>query len=108
MFCIDFKSSVLLQANVPKVEIPDCAPNFVPDRILTDNQMCAGGKNEQDSCNGDSGGPLMADYVSDGELRTMQYGIVSVGAAACGTSGFPTVYTRVDKYVGWILDNMRP
>lgn len=85
-----------------------CAPKYEARLKLTDNQMCAGGKNEQDSCAGDSGGPLTNDYVLNGSFKTIQYGIVSLGPVICGREEFPAIYTRVDKYVGWILDNMKP
>ncbi|GJQ76778.1 hypothetical protein Trydic_g15618 [Trypoxylus dichotomus] len=71
-------------------------------------KLCAGGKNGQDSCAGDSGGPLTGDYVSTDSIRTVQYGIVSLGPKICGKEDFPAVYTRVDKYVRWILDNIKP
>lgn len=93
---------------VPRVENSECAPYYNATTKLSVNQLCAGGKKEQDSCTGDSGGPLTVEYTADGGFRTLQYGIVSLGPRICGTEGFPAVYTRVDKYIGWILDNMKP
>ncbi|KAK9737974.1 Trypsin [Popillia japonica] len=103
-----FSSKILLKVSVPKVDNTICAPKYEARLKLTDNQMCAGGKNEQDSCAGDSGGPLTNDYVLNGSFKTIQYGIVSLGPVICGREEFPAIYTRVDKYVGWILDNMKP
>ncbi|KRT82249.1 Trypsin, partial [Oryctes borbonicus] len=96
-----FHSSILLKVRVPKVNNSVCAPRYAGLGALTSKQMCAGGKDEQDSCAGDSGGPLMADYTKDRRFRTLQYGIVSSGPSICGFEQFPTLYTRVDKYVGW-------
>lgn len=43
------------------------------------------------------------------------YGITSYGAfvkskngvKACGTKGIPAVYTRVDRFIEWILRNIK-
>ncbi|GJQ76777.1 hypothetical protein Trydic_g15617 [Trypoxylus dichotomus] len=92
-------SRILLKVFVPKVNNTECAPKYASRAKLSDNQLCAGGKNEQDSCPGDSGGPLTGDYVSTDSIRTVQYGIVSFGPKICGRVDFPAVYTRVDKYL---------
>lgn len=70
--------------------------------------MCAGGEARRDSCNGDSGGPLMGLDQTD-RLFPYTYlaGLVSRGPKMCGTPGFPAVYTRIDKYLQWIMANMR-
>lgn len=70
-------------------------------------QLCAGGVKGQDSCGGDSGGPLMypGSYGKLG-VRYVQRGIVSFGSKRCGIGGFPGVYTNVAYYMNWILDNM--
>jgi len=47
----------------------------------------------KDSCNGDSGGPIVKDKV--------QVGIVSFGEG-CARRNFPGVYTRVSAYADWI------
>ncbi|XP_074850389.1 granzyme A [Carettochelys insculpta] len=69
--------------------------NYNP--IITMNMVCAGDENGgKDSCNGDSGGPL----ICDGELR----GITSFGKAnKCGAVYGPGVYTRLTKaHLLWI------
>lgn len=43
-----------------------------------------------------------------GSPRYIQYGIVSYGPRHCGTEGKPGIYTRVFKYITWILDNLQP
>lgn len=69
---------------------------------IKDSQICAGGKSGEDSCGGDSGGPLMAIYSG----KWTYYGIVSFGLTRCGTSGFPGIYTRVTSYLEWIVGNL--
>lgn len=63
-------------------------------------QMCAEGF-RTDVCKGDSGGPLMYD-----DNVTYQAGIVSFGKGNCGTNEAPSVYTRVDGFLDWILNNV--
>lgn len=73
---------------------------------ISDEQFCAGGLDGIDSCAGDSGGPIMRVIP-----RTSTWyieGVVSFGPTQCGTRGIPGIYTRVSKYLNWILDNMRP
>ncbi|KAK0181221.1 hypothetical protein PV327_003523 [Microctonus hyperodae] len=52
---------------------------------------------ETGSCHGDSGGPLTVD----GKL----VGLVSWGVE-CGSTKYPTVYTRVSEYLNWIDENV--
>ena len=59
----------------------------------------------QDSCAGDSGGPLMtANKTARGQW--FQVGVVSWGLTKCGTEGVPGVYTNVRTYLKWILDHI--
>lgn len=73
---------------------------------IIDTQICAGGAKGKDSCNGDSGGPLMK--LIPGSPNWYIEGIVSYGPQNCGTEGVPGIYTRVGAYLGWIAKNMRP
>ncbi|XP_049862159.1 uncharacterized protein LOC126355792 isoform X3 [Schistocerca gregaria] len=51
------------------------------------------------TCNGDSGGALMAQDVDGLYYAT---GIISFGAPKCGTPGIPDVHTRIVSYLNWI------
>lgn len=76
---------------------------------LGDSQLCAGGEKGKDSCRGDSGGPLMTIFTDkDGEPNWYAVGVVSFGPSPCGMEGWPGVYTRVSKYVSWIVSNLKP
>lgn len=60
----------------------------------------------EDSCTGDSGGPLMKMEAINGRSRYYILGIVSFGADPCGFSNAPAVYTRIASYLHWMLDNI--
>lgn len=112
------------------VQLDHCSNLFRSQRVtLTQNQMCAGGEADKDSCQGrftkhlqlqtlldlsfinlgDSGGPLMANIITDDAKKRFRYiiGVVSFGRN-CGEQGWPGVYTRVDKYMDWIVSHMKP
>ncbi|XP_032521526.2 CLIP domain-containing serine protease HP8 [Danaus plexippus] len=103
-------SPVLLKVNVSIRTGEECTHYYnrspgTKENDRTTNYLCAG-EYLKDSCNGDSGGPLMLEGEYKGINRNIQYGIVSHGPKQCG-SDFPGVYTAVTKYIGWILDNIR-
>lgn len=99
-------STMPLKATLPV--LPNAACKTIYDRYvpISENQICAGGYKGQDSCSGDSGGPLMYAGLIDGNPRYIQYGIVSFGPKKCGAEGQPGIYTRVKNYITWILDNL--
>ncbi|XP_040277176.1 granzyme A-like [Bufo bufo] len=94
------QSNVLREANLEIVDNETCKKAYSKiQQLIFSSMMCAGPlKNRNDdSCTGDSGGPLICDkkYV----------GLVSFGPKKCGTPGFPGVYTRLtDNYLKWIRD----
>ncbi|WP_281502371.1 serine protease [Alcanivorax sp. S6407] len=69
---------------------------------LWSGQICAGEMDPaplaQDTCRGDSGGPLI--YSQDGQQWLV--GITSYGHETCATNGVPAVYTRIDSYLDWL------
>ncbi|KAH8388565.1 hypothetical protein KR093_010024, partial [Drosophila rubida] len=99
-------SDVLLQANVPLQPRSACSRAY--RRNVLDSQLCVGGGDLQDSCKGDSGGPLQAPalYLDMYKLRMVEFGIVSMGVISCGQISLPGIYTNVAQYVQWISDTM--
>lgn len=90
-----------------QIEIADrdnCVQKFAAARrTIFDHQICAGGVFREDSCDGDSGGPLMK-LVNDHQWFVE--GIVSFGNR-CGLEGWPAIYTRVNSFLDWISSNVR-
>ncbi|KAG8435769.1 hypothetical protein GDO86_013638 [Hymenochirus boettgeri] len=71
--------------------------------VITANMFCAGSETGNDSCVGDSGGPIMfTDQVNDDKLYAA--GIVSWGPVNCGTYA---LYTKVDNYLDWINQTIK-
>ncbi|XP_034476256.1 serine protease grass-like [Drosophila innubila] len=94
----ELTSQVPLETVVTKKDIKTCQESFT--RKIVPTQICAGDRG-RDSCNGDSGGPLIFPDLFNGQQCFVQFGIVSFGSASCG-DGNPGVYTNVGSYVPWI------
>ncbi|XP_067638576.1 serine protease 7 [Eurosta solidaginis] len=99
------QSNVKQHLAVPLVDHDACARKFSSRNTnLITSQLCAGGEFSKDSCDGDSGGPLMRQNEQG---RWYLEGIVSFGNR-CGLEGWPAVYTRVADYIDWIEQTIRP
>lgn len=113
----DTINDVLLKTHVPFMPNAECGDKF--KRVLYSNdgrtrksvvvrdiQMCAGGIGRNDSCKGDSGSGLIGFATLNTKTRMFQHGIVSFGIDCQSKKSLPAVYTRVSKFIGWILDNI--
>ncbi|XP_010964594.1 granzyme A-like [Camelus ferus] len=89
-------SDVLREVNITVIDRKICNDarhyNFI--QVVNLSMICAGGrKGEDDSCEGDSGSPLICDNIFRG--------VTSFGE--CGNSQKPGVYTLLTKkYLNWI------
>lgn len=63
---------------------------------ITPQMFCTVVENGRDSCNGDSGGPVVRSGV--------QVGVVSFGSEDCGDGSLPAVYVRIEALLvrDWI------
>ena len=95
----------LREVHVPVISDPACEQAY-PDSPRFDRRsmVCARDTTDGgvDSCNGDSGGPLLVDAGSG----PVQVGIVSWGIG-CADPRYPGVYTRLATYRGWIDAQIR-
>ncbi|XP_031631323.1 serine protease 7-like [Contarinia nasturtii] len=88
---------------LPVYDHSSCVGKYQTLGISVNNdQICAGGIEGYDTCDGDSGNPLMK-ISSTGWVAE---GIVSYGRS-CGLDNFPAVYTKVSNYDNWIRRNLR-
>ncbi|XP_034487203.1 serine protease 7 [Drosophila innubila] len=96
------QSNIKQRLEIPVADQDYCKKKFSTKNInLISSQLCVGGEFVRDSCDGDSGGPLMRN-------KNAWYleGVVSFGNA-CGLEGWPGVYTRVSDYIDWIVSTVR-
>jgi hypothetical protein len=94
-------SESLMAVDVYPID-PDTCVRQYNDTVTVDpdTMLCAGRSlPNHDSCNGDSGGPLLDKATGK------QVGIVSFGKG-CGDPDFPGVYTRISTYTSWIHDRI--
>ncbi|KAH8394506.1 hypothetical protein KR215_001932 [Drosophila sulfurigaster] len=96
------QSNIKQRIDLPVADQDYCKTKFATKRIsVISSQLCVGGEYIRDSCDGDSGGPLMR-YTGAWYLE----GVVSFGNR-CGLEGWPGVYTRVTDYIDWIIGTIR-
>lgn len=93
---------ILKAAEVPVISIRKCR-SFYGRRRITPGMMCAGYKQGGiDTCDGDSGGPLICKIQG---VYTL-IGATSWGRG-CAKPGYPGVYTRIQRFLYWIKYNIR-
>ncbi|XP_061393226.1 serine protease 7 [Musca vetustissima] len=99
------QSNVKKQLAIPVTDHNACTRKYATKKVnLISSQLCAGGEFAKDSCDGDSGGPLMRQSHMK---RWYLEGVVSFGNR-CGLEGWPGVYTRVVDYIPWIKQTVKP
>ena len=95
--------SVLQVVKLPIMSNEKCRQMYAKagfQKRVPSTAVCAGfAEGGKDSCEGDSGGPLMA--WSDQHNAWTVVGIVSNGIK-CAEPNLPGVYTRVSEYIDWI------
>nr|XP_023015845.1 serine protease easter-like [Leptinotarsa decemlineata] len=103
-------SNILQKVDLDIVTQKNCSNAYKDESNvqITNKLICAGGRENKDSCKGDSGGPLQVAAYANGAIRYIQQGVVSFGHSECGKEGYPAVFTKVSFYLDWILDSIRP
>ncbi|XP_075707107.1 serine protease ami-like [Rhinoderma darwinii] len=91
------KPDILNEAMVPVISQDVCNRWDYYHGDITANMICAGDK-KRDSCEGDSGGPLICNNVAEA--------VVSTGFSVCGNQKRPGIYTRIFPYKEWIFHTM--
>jgi secreted trypsin-like serine protease len=77
--------------------------------MITDQMICAEDSPddnvEEDSCNGDSGGPLLIKGNDPSGADDVEVGVVSWGYK-CAIEGYPGVYARVSEAYEWVQEQL--
>lgn len=76
-----------------------------PSQLNNISHVCVSDENGKDTCQGDTGGPLMSTLTNSRDIYAE--GIVSFGIA-CGLTPSLTVGTKVASFMNWILDVIKP
>ena len=109
----DSDSAVLKEADVNFVPNDVCSQvrafdDGVPyslENMVFNITLCAADFNEgEDSCSGDSGGPIL--LLGRNADEDLQLGVISYGALECGHPEIPAVHARVSYVYDWIRDNV--
>lgn len=101
------ENAPLKRASVKIEKLEDCLwimkSEVSEDDFIDDTNICAGGyEGDTDACWGDSGGAL-AWQDNDG---IYYIGGIASWSVGCGDEMFPTIYTRVSKYLNWIKEKI--
>ncbi|XP_055324477.1 serine protease 7 [Sitodiplosis mosellana] len=97
------QSAIKQHVELPVYDHEECTNKYRALGIsVNKNQVCAGGIFGFDTCDGDSGNPLMKVLASGWVVEAL----VSFGRG-CGLEDFPAVYTKVSNYDNWIKKNLR-
>lgn len=92
-----------MKGNVEEYPRELCAEKF--PKTIFETQICAHDpENGTDTCEGDSGSSLQAEYRG----LFFIYGITSYGYQCGGEKRAPSVYTRVTSYIPWIENIVWP
>jgi len=83
-----------------KSELSKTSPRTAANFQLSAGELCAGGEQGKDSCDGDGGAPLVCLSRSK---RWHVVGLVAWGVG-CGRKGLPAVYVNVFHYLNWITN----
>ncbi|XP_072269916.1 granzyme A-like isoform X2 [Pyxicephalus adspersus] len=91
----------LMEVNVTILDREKCAKHWSENKAnITENVICIiVGPGSEDTCGGDSGGPLMCNGVFTG--------ITSFGEGVCGKIKDASVFTRLtEEYIEWINETI--
>ncbi|KAJ3647405.1 hypothetical protein Zmor_019284 [Zophobas morio] len=96
-------SSIKLKAQILGKSIYECSLKYKNIKLDV-GQLCAG--DNKSTCVGEGGGPLMVYKRNEfDDVQWYSIGVVSF-ERSCGVN--PGVYTKVAKYMGWIVENLKP
>ncbi|KAG8212658.1 hypothetical protein J437_LFUL019417, partial [Ladona fulva] len=104
----DELSPELLQDVVQGVSHKICSEAYENVTVISPNSHMCVHNGRGDDCLGKGASPLISFEDFHGRKAAVQQGIGLFGPDICYLTTQPVVYTRVGKFMKWILDNLRP
>ncbi|XP_034114371.2 serine protease grass-like [Drosophila albomicans] len=99
-------SPILRMAEVQQQDLDVCR-KYYSNAPLSENHICALGDSQQETCRGDSGGPLFSANLTDNTPQCVQFGVISSGGLGCGINkNRPGVFASVLDMLPWITQNL--
>ncbi|KAH8345579.1 hypothetical protein KR084_011454, partial [Drosophila pseudotakahashii] len=99
-------SKILLEARIKGRNPDECLRKNPALGLNKETQICAG-NDGKDTCEGDSGSPLMASMGRGASEFVYLAGITSYGGSFDRTCGYgPAAYTKTSTFIDWIRRNM--
>lgn len=95
-------SEVLQYTKIKAIALRPCRKKTPDIRVFTQDHICGWG-NDTDSCEGDSGAPLM--WMNTDKYDYSVYYIVGIVSWGVSCAKNPAAYTRVTSYLEWIDNN---
>jgi len=102
LFSGGFWVNILRKVDVSTMSNADCRNTAYPPYAILDEMICAR-ESGKDSCQGDSGRPLIVQ--KSGTNYFEQAGVVSWGIG-CALPDYPGIYARVTSQLTWIKSKM--
>ncbi|XP_054083131.1 serine protease easter-like isoform X2 [Zeugodacus cucurbitae] len=97
-----------LKALIQGENFERCKAIYNNEIEIDNTKICAvSEKKGVDTCNSDSGGPLMIVQTYNGRQSFFLVGIVSYSSNPCVGEALPSVFTRVDVFSSWIQSTVR-
>jgi secreted trypsin-like serine protease len=85
----------LRRVDVPTISNASCADAY--GSVVTSSILCTSGAGGKNSCNGDSGGAVFTGNTL--------VGLISFGASASCSGGYPSGHARISSFRDWISQN---
>jgi len=102
-------STTLREVNLKVLSNKDCVIKFKHQpHEITEQMLCAFGNGVKDTCDADSGGPLITRIGRGKRSHYELIGVSSyVGSVRCADKELPGVFARVSKQLKWISKNTK-
>ncbi|KAF2896502.1 hypothetical protein ILUMI_09673 [Ignelater luminosus] len=96
-------SHMKLKSTVQMISHDNCSTTYNAIGVDMEDQLCI----EEPECTTDSGGSLVLHKQTSTGYNWFIVGVKSYGPTPCGNHNWPDVYTKVEKFVPWIISHLK-